>query len=142
MLLALTQLTSLTRIVIKGRRPTEEELQQDGLQAASDALPVDLSGLEPTPTPACRCRPRKGPCSSSSEEGESTVVTEERSAPSTAACRSATASSATVGDSVSAAACSVSGLGSLSVQGPRVCSMWAGVRVLVDVLMGHAKLGA
>jgi hypothetical protein len=146
----LTQVTSLTRIAIKGRRPTKGEMQQDGLQAAFDALPVDLSGLDPTATPlscrsdcACFCKTQQIKWK---QGWEACVGSEEHSTQlqcdSTAACTiHGSLYSATFGV-CSAAARTMSSLGSLGGQGQRVCSMWAGVRVLVDVLMGHTKLGA
>lgn len=92
-LVALTQLTSLTRVAIQGRRPTQEQLQH-GLQALFDALPIDLTGLDPEPGGAAGgAQGRHG----------------------------------RMGFSV--------GLGSIVLRGSRGCSMWTGVRALMDMLM-------
>lgn len=58
---ALIQLPSLSRLIIKGKPPTQQQLDQDGLQAVLDALPVDLSGLDPVSlTPSSSPAPNSG----------------------------------------------------------------------------------
>jgi hypothetical protein len=99
-MVALTQLPSLSHVIIlEGPRPTEEQMQQFGLQAVFDALPMDWSGLGPPA--ATESGPEEG-----MGEGEKLTVSP------------------------------------VGVPGHRVCSMWAGVRVLLDVLMGNSKAGA
>jgi hypothetical protein len=69
-----------------------------------DALPIDLSGLEPEP---------EGAQSSRAPSGRDIPAIDGRMA-------------------------SNAGLGGLVLRGSRGCSIWTGVRVLVDMLMGRS----
>jgi hypothetical protein len=99
-LLALTQLPSLGRLIVKGQRPTQQQLEEGGLQAVLDALPVDLSGLDPAVSP------------SSIRAASSTPNRRQRAVFHT-------------------------DLNGDIVRGPRGCSLWTGVKVLVDMLTGR-----